>query len=165
MSLLSRLSKKNKTKSGNDNISDKLSDKLSGKLYHSKSEVALQPQNTLSTSGLLYPVPPATYIIRSPMNNIYIAVKHATTDNDIFTIMSDIHPDIVKINLDWRIAPFDFNLVKRLYDVDSRQFMHSDGSIEWLYVLPLRSKQIILSGRDAGRILSDTPVYYDPNSY
>lgn len=169
MSLFTKLTKKLKSKSDTSLEPNKITRTKTelnlDQNLHPKQPPDINCMNQLRLSGFISTNIPAIFILRSPENLIYLAVKHYD-GNDKYTCLSqqNLRPEILNVTPQWKIHPFDFNIFKQMYSIECYQLLHSDNSIEWVYVLRLLCEHVILSGKNTGRIICNCPIYYDPSA-
>lgn len=173
MSLFTKITDKFKSKS------DKTLD--THKYRRSKSEIKLNaPMNhvpeknigpqLMQMSGVINPIAPVSpiiYLLKSPANHVYVAVKYKNLTDNTYTCISSydsIHPEIIRINSSWSVSLLDYNAFKQLYDINLYQLQHRNKSIEYVHAACLELDYVILSGDDAGRIITNCPVFYNIDS-
>lgn len=115
---------------------------------------------------------PSIYSLVSPQGERFLAVKSKKLNEKtinlkpteiIFTRITDasLDGDICVVDEHWSVMPISFKIFSKMYPIKFTTLLHRDGIIEFLYIYQNNGHDIILSGRDEGRILMHI---YDLNS-
>lgn len=107
---------------------------------------------------------PIIYSLVSPQGERFLAVKsknlNAKTINlkpteIIFTRITDasLNGDICVTDENWSVMPISFKIFSKMYPIKFVPLRHHDGVIEFLYIYQNNGHDVILSGRDEGRIM------------
>jgi hypothetical protein len=135
---------------------------ISDRILDPSERETLMMENTL----------PSIYSLVSPNGERFLAVKSKKLNEKtinlkpteiIFTRITDasLDGDVCVTDERWSVIPISFKIFLKMYPVKFTTLMHRDGIIEFLYIYQNNGHDIILSGRDEGRILMHI---YDLNS-
>lgn len=100
-------------------------------------------------------VDPIIYLLRSPFNVLYLAIKNKCAGADIFTRISNDFTSNRFLYTDnfWKITYVSYNTFQQLYHTSLMNVTGSDGIIEPSHVVSLSDCHIILTGRYEGTII------------